>query len=169
MMDKKTIAEKANEVREKYGLIGTAIDPAIIAMELGINIYQKSNLRMNEELVSGAIVKEDSDIFILLNEEDSKKRKRFTIAHELAHYFLHLDKNTEPFIDYKRSNSNNSIELEADEFAGCLLMGEQQVKEKFNKAKSIGLDDDGIVSVLAGIFLVSNSAMYIRLKRLGLL
>ncbi|NRY59831.1 ImmA/IrrE family metallo-endopeptidase [Clostridium beijerinckii] len=164
----KSIAEEAKKVREKYGLIGTAIDPTIIAKENDIKIVEKSNLKLKGELVSGAIIKDESDIMIILNAEDSKNRKRFTIAHELAHYFLHLDKNVK-FVDYKRSDSSDPKELDADEFAGCLLMGEELVKEKFKKAKSIGLDNDGIVNVLSGIFVVSNSAMYTRLKRLELL
>jgi Zn-dependent peptidase ImmA (M78 family) len=168
VMDKKIIAEKANEVREKYGLIGTAVDPVLIAMELGINVYQKSNLRMNDEPVSGAIVKNNSDIIIYINAEDNNNRQRFTIAHELAHYYLHMDKNKQ-FVDFKRSENDNIEEREADEFAGCLLMEESHVRERFCKAKLGRLSDEITVNLLSRIFAVSTGAMYTRIRRLGLL
>ncbi|MBK1809130.1 ImmA/IrrE family metallo-endopeptidase [Clostridium sp. YIM B02505] len=165
-MENKTICDRVKEIREQYGLIGTAVDPLIIAQENGIKILEKSNLTINGEPVSGAIIKKNNDITIYVNAEDSKVRKRFTVAHEIAHYYLHLDKNKQ-FVDLKRNNSKAPMELEADEFAGCLLMDTEHVNERYEKAKSIGLSNEGIVSVLAGIFVVSDAAMYTRLKNLG--
>jgi Zn-dependent peptidase ImmA (M78 family) len=111
------------------------------------------------------LVKKDDDIYIYLNAVDSFKRKRFTIAHELGQYFLHLDAR-EKFVDLKRDHEKNDMELEADEFAGCLLMDETEVKSRFDKSKNIGLSNQIIIDLLAGIFVVSSAAMYTRLKRL---
>lgn len=162
------ISKKAKKVKEDYGLYGTAIDPIIIAEENGINIIQKSNLNIKGEPVSGAIIKSGSDITIYVNANDNKNRKRFTIAHELAHFFLHLDKDKE-LVDFKRDDSKNPIELEADEFAGCLLMDEALVEEWYNKTNSIGLSNERVIDIMSQIFVVSSPAMYKRLRKLGLL
>ena len=42
--------------------------------------------------ISGAIQKSpDGRVTILVNEKDIETRARFTIAHELGHYYLHMD------------------------------------------------------------------------------
>lgn len=167
-MNKNIACNKANEVREQYGLIGAAIDPLVITKELGIKVLEKSKLTADGKPVSGAIIKEGNEISIYLNAEDSKFRKRFTIAHELGHYYLHLDK-TKYFVDLKRSNSLEPEELQADEFAGCLLMNEKEIKSRYKMAESIGLNQEGIINILSTIFAVSTHAVYVRLKNLGVI
>lgn len=167
-MSKESICRKVRQIREEYGLIGTAVDPTVIAEENGIKILERRNLTINGEPVSGAIIKKDNNITIYINEGDKKERKRFTLAHEIAHYYLHLDKDKQ-IVDLKRSTFRDVTEDEADEFAGCLLMDENHVRERYSMARSIGLNNEGIVSVLSKIFLVSNAAMYTRLKNLGML
>jgi hypothetical protein len=77
----------------------------------------------------GEWLKEDGSIFvhgeadfdILLPSYTSPLRDRFTIAHELGHYFLHSRQGERPIVAY-REGSSSRIEWEANWFAAALLM-----------------------------------------------
>lgn len=129
--------------------------------------------------ISGILFKDDQGKWkILLNQEDSLTRKLFTFAHELGHYFLHKDKNNK-FIDsqfgtvcYSRSEGTkyHDIELEANEFAGILIMPKSIVDQEIeNFKKNYGMNeiDDAFIALLASRFKVSPIAMLTRLKNLG--
>ena len=68
--------------------------------------------------ISGALRREGNGWKIYVNRQDSPQRKRFTIAHELGHYFLHADEGEE-FVDgsvFTRSDTERygQRELEAN-------------------------------------------------------
>lgn len=88
----------------------------------------------------------------------------FTIAHEIGHFVLHNDKETEIF--YRKDLINidkqdKSQEQEANSFAAALLMPKGFVLRYFEKTKDI--------NILYKLFGVSPSAMRLRLKNLGLI
>lgn len=124
-----------------------------------------------DKKISGAIRYNNSQkrFEILVNKNDVKVRQRFTIAHELGHYFLHSDflKKEELHIDTILYRGDQEIDTEAkkrenevDYFAGALLM---------NKTLLEKLRGDNTITELAEIFDVSVSAMTVRLDILGLL
>ncbi|MTG99410.1 ImmA/IrrE family metallo-endopeptidase [Myroides sp. BIT-d1] len=111
--------------------------------------------------LSGSL-KNDNGIWQMkINSKHHKNRQRFTIAHELGHYFLHKEKNTS-FEDttFFRGAKSNPIEYAANEFASAVLMPEDLIQE---------LISNGVreLSELAGEFGVSASAMKYRLEKLG--
>ena len=114
--------------------------------------------------VSGAIryIKETKKFEILLNKNNAKQRQRFTLAHELGHYFLDREilENDEIHIDtlYRTPDSD---EKEVEYFAGALLMN-KTLLEKIHK-------ENKKIAELAELFDVSISAMTVRLDILGLL
>lgn len=116
-----------------------------------------------DKKISGAIrYDKQKDAFeILVNKDDLKVRQRFTIAHELGHFFLHKDilKNDEIHIDIMYRMTNEQ-EQEVDYFAGALLM---------NKTILENLHKENTIAELAELFNVSVSAMTVRLDILGLL
>lgn len=57
-------------------------------------------------------------------------RNRFTIAHEIGHYFLHSPNNPDNKLIARRYDSGRT-EWEANWFAAAFLMPEQQFKEQF--------------------------------------
>ena len=61
---------------------------------------------------------------ITINSLHHPKRQRFTFAHELAHFFLHKDKqsNFSDTVFFRSENVRSNIEFEANNFAGALLM-----------------------------------------------
>ena len=122
--------------------------------------------------ISGFIKQEDNgDIFICVHQFDHPNRKRFTIAHELGHYFRHRSQIKEGFVDgigsgvMPRGSSENNIstaEMEANQFAAEVLMPE-------NAFKNIHTKKNGNITEIAEYFIVSEAATYTRAKMLGLL
>lgn len=132
-----------------------------IAEKNGIKILQSDLYEM-----SGALRKEGEDWVIYVNKSDSSQRKLFTIAHELGHFFVHK-KERDEFIDGQlisrnEQEKNAAIELEANEFAGNLIMPEQEIKQKIPAAIT-----EETIQELARSFNVSTLAMETRLKNLG--
>lgn len=127
--------------------------------------------------VSGAIRYIKNQFSILVNENDSERRKRFTIAHELGHFFLDYDilKSSQIHVDtLYRNNLESSYvaqqneseikftsEEEIDYFAGALLMNEMALRKIYKFEQS--------VEELSKLFQVSNAAMTVRLDMLGLI
>jgi Zn-dependent peptidase ImmA (M78 family) len=117
--------------------------------------------------ISGILYKNKIGWKILVNMLDSQTRKLFTIAHELGHYFLHRTE-ANRFIDGSlisardENQKYDQQELEANEFAGSLVMPETEI-EKIVKKDNI--DEDTILT-LAQKFSVSSLAMLTRLRNL---
>lgn len=119
---------------------------------------------------------------IWINPFESEVRQRFTFAHEIGHYVLHLfgDGKREFKDDAKtlrRGGAWNRDEYQANNFAAQLLMpkyllleyGAQLIEnhKKENNGKAISVTS--FVSALANMFNVSQAAMTYRLKNLDLI
>lgn len=141
------------------------VDPAWIAKKMGIDVVV-APLSQIDRVISGALIKKQGhDPVIVLNNEDSIPRQRYTCAHELGHYVKRTDEATGgnlseySFVDL-RSNVSNGDEVFANKFAANLLMPENEVK-KLHRLKLTAVE----MSIL---FNVSDDAINIRLKNLGL-
>lgn len=87
------------------------------------------------------------------------RRNRFTIAHELGHYFLH-SKGGKARIRVARAGSGR-IEWEANWFAGAFLLPEKQFRRDWEKYAHN-------TARLAGVYQVSEAVVEIRVENLGL-
>lgn len=150
-----------------------------IAKNCGITVYNADFEKLGNKNVSGAIRYINNEFSILLNKKEPRERRRFTLAHELGHFFLdneilkssriHVDtlyrSSVESSYVAKAVEQDSEIELtseiEIDYFAGALLMNEMILRKIFQIEPSI--------SKLAKIFDVSYSAMTVRLDLLGLI
>lgn len=114
--------------------------------------------------VSACIRKEDGQFIIYVNEDEILERQRFSIAHEIAHYYLgHLNDENSMDICFRNQNSStgrDKKEIEANRFASTLLMPKKMVKQMHD----VGLYPEE----MAKLFNVSKSAMQNRLKGLNL-
>lgn len=165
-MTKAEIERIAHQTLIEHGMLSIPVDPVIIANRLGIRV---SNAVFSDASISGMIAQRGDKKSLLVNDNDSVERNRFTIAHELGHCLLHLDGEGE-FVDSStdlfRSTSTVSEgkkhfqEVEANEFAAALLMDAQLVREVWAGCRDL--------KRIAEIFAVSESAMGIRLNSLGL-
>lgn len=164
------IIDKFEELTENIlinnDMFKVPVDVVKIAKLNGITVYE-GDLEKN---VSGAIRynKEKENFEILVNKNDTRERKRFTIAHEIGHFFLHKEilMSDEIHIDimYRMPNEDEEQkrrEKDVDYFAGALLMNKTLLTKMYN--------ENNTITELAGIFDVSVSAMTVRLDILGLL
>jgi len=134
-----------------------------IAGELNAEVYESSSLPDSK---SGSISKKDKGGYeIIVNANHSTNRKRFTIAHEIAHIILHSDilekaKTHEDFskrpvmLNRDSKDAGIKIEKEADKLAGQILMPDDLFKNIWGMSNS--------VEEVADYFQVSQSAANMR-------
>ncbi len=154
----------ASQILKEHSLFSIPIDPVTLANNLGIKV---NNAVFSDESLSGLVAKRGENISILVSQSDPPYRKRFTIAHELGHHFLHLmndgefvDNKIDLFRDTESKDDSKKAEIQANQFAAALLMPAELIKKEFAIDKNI--------ENLARKFNVSEEAMGYRLQRLRL-
>lgn len=133
-----------------------------------IAVANNNDIEVHEEeldkSISGAIRYDEKrkKFVILINKNEPYVRRRFTLAHELGHFFLNGKEleDGNPHIDIMYRFSSET-EKKVDYFAGALLMNKTLLQTICQNNKSI--------RELAELFDVSESAMTVRLDILGLL
>lgn len=138
-------------------------------------------------------------IIIFLKAQSNKFRQKFTLAHELGHFFLEhnrfLRREYYSELDYENAptfrdavQEISRIEWQANQFASCFLLPKEEFLNTFNRlVLNENLIDKGfgtlfvdnqncnlnkfyrITNELRNIFRVSRTTIEIRLKNLGLL
>lgn len=131
-----------------------------IARDLGLSVYNTNDW---SDDISGQIIKSikfggSSGYAIFANQKHNVYRRRFTIAHEIAHYVLHENLIGDGVVDdaLYRSKLSGPVETQANDMAADILMPWHLI----NLATDSGHRN---VPVLAELFQVSKSAMSIRL------
>jgi Zn-dependent peptidase ImmA (M78 family) len=117
--------------------------------------------------VSGLLVRTGVRATIGVNSKHLEVRRRFTIAHEFAHYMLHTGISAHYDRDYRvnyrsaeSSEATNVEEIEANFFAASILMP----KPFLDRDDALqALDSDREVAKLATRYNVSRHAMSLRL------
>lgn len=134
------------------------VNIAGIAGVLGLRVWESRSL---PEGIAGKLKRDEenggvSHFSIIVRAQDAMVRKRFTVAHEIAHYLLHRPLFGGELIDdaLYRSTLSSKIEAEANAFAADLLMPWHLVRPVANLP----------LRELAQMFEVSNEAMRIRLE-----
>ncbi|MBR09529.1 MAG: hypothetical protein CMP48_17825 [Rickettsiales bacterium] len=141
------------------------VDVKKIASSLNIEIFD----RQLDHEISGLLIVKDGKVAIGIDSSQHETRKRFTIAHELGHFFLHRSiKST--FVDevFARSNRVNQVEKEANAFAAALLMPETNIRNYIKEKQWIFIDDEQIQE-LSHDFNVSTISMTYRLVNLRII
>ncbi len=163
------------EIKELAEYIALSFDNSVTPLEKIIK-GEKVSLIYDDygsNSFDGMSVYDEQGFYIHLNVRNGNKpnstRGRFTLAHELGHYFIDSHRIglksglLSPHPTIINESSYNRIEREADYFASCLLMPENRFqKEIFKRKFSIDL-----IQKLAKKFLVSFTAAAIRFSQLG--
>lgn len=121
--------------------------------------------------MSGQIAREGNQYVIRVNRNEARERQRFTIGHELAHYFLHrnlIDSSPEGIKDnvLYRSGKPEQVEFEANRLGAEIVMPsaliEKELRENFG-----GTITEATIEALASRFEVSKAAMEIKMSALA--
>jgi|HubBroStandDraft_5_1064220.scaffolds.fasta_scaffold594148_2 hypothetical protein len=156
-------AKRFNEARSLILRFQNAIpvDVNDIARQLGLSIWEFKNF---PDTMSGKLFKDhqyggSSGWSIGVNASEGYERKRFTVAHEIAHFLLHRDQIPQELDDdafYRSPLLSNREETDANRLAADILMPFHLLQR---------LQKQGIKSVndLAAQLQVSPMAMKIRL------
>jgi len=165
----------AYSLLDKCGIIKPPIDVENIARQIGA-VIARHHFDGSE---SGFALRDDRQTIIGVNTRTSRKRQRFTIAHEIGHLILHDGK---PLIvdhnmridmrDDVSSIGTDDQEIEANAFGAALLMPNYMVIDRIKILTSRPMkvmSRDELISQLAKEFDVSGEAMGFRLINLGIL
>lgn len=155
---------EAKNIVSKYKINEIPVDVEAICRKEGISVYYVDMSEIEAQTkkqISGIIQKQPGKCVIFVNENDIRSRQRFTIAHELGHFFLHMEDEENKVITSFRMD-RSSKETQANLFAAELLMPEELVQKEYKKMV-IPVSDS-----LAEKFHVSKQAMRIRLDNLEL-
>lgn len=156
MLVKDKARQDAHAVLDETWAAGFPVDPQRIAERLGI-VVRHVHL---EDGVSGLLrVEPGQDAEIYVSISDTPQRQRFTIAHELGHYWERTERgDTDYNIVERRGAKYDLHEFYADEFAGALLMPTYEVRRMQSQGANL--------AKMARHFNLSLPAVKKRLERL---
>ena len=152
------------DLLNRHNYIDDMVDIADIVRQQNYNVFI-DDLDNN---ISGYVDHENREV--VLNKNETPERRRFTLAHELGHIIL----NSNNSIQHRDNILNNQLdiyanddkEVEANYFAGCILMPKNVFIREFNKIKQ---DISVKTQLLAYYFGVSQLAVYVRANVLNLI
>ena len=179
------VESRVRKELERIGLYRIPVNPIQLANRLGISV---KGVEFVDDSVISAVETRDGSAKIFVADAETPYRKRFAIAHELGHYFLHLMENrvikdgeiVDPVhfmswgkeqearlaSEFRRRRSRRGLpglqreEIEANWFATELLMPEESVRDEWEWHPS--------ARRLARVFNVTAEAIQYRLDDLGL-
>lgn len=168
------IRQQIESILQRCGIKEPPVDVEKIAKGLGIRVQRTSA----PDDLSGFLLRDPSgEVVIGVNSTHSPFRQRFTIAHELGHFHLHrgnplyVDRRGAGFEvharDARSSQGSDRNEIEANAFAGELLMPTMFMDRDLMKQHAIDVSEESNVKTLAERYEVSTVAMSIRLSSLG--
>jgi len=185
-MSEKISYSNAKELLEALSYQGFEVSAPIdvdkIAEKLGIIVIDDTTLQARDSI--GEISIENDKPVVRINplQNSYTPRRRFTLAHEIGHYCLHLSPFRPEFKDSTKTMSRSSSywdknESEANGFAAQLIMPKSLLLEKgiellatYKKNHpSEGMPVSIFVDKMSSLFGASNKAMQYRLKSLKII
>ncbi|UOZ10200.1 ImmA/IrrE family metallo-endopeptidase [Amycolatopsis sp. WQ 127309] len=163
---------EAERFLEQYGTTSPPVPVEEIAAWLGIQVVRAPSSGSE----SAFLVRDGRRTIIGVNSRQTRRRQRFSIAHELGHWQLHDGR---PLIvdhtirinkrDDLSSAATDIEEIEANSFAAGLLMPKNWVQASADREQLLGVvDRDQLTLSLAKEFDVSTEAIRFRLINLGI-
>lgn len=151
------------KIAVRYGFKSLPVDPFAIAKQAKIEVLAKPE---SAEGVSGMLLRNGDDYGIMYATHiASEGFQRFSVAHELGHYFLegHMDHVLPPGSQIHESRADfgscNPYEVEADHFASGLLMPGDLFKRELGRLKD-GLAGVESLAELCGTSLTATAIRY---------
>lgn len=162
------VKREAERMLMKHRVTAYPVPVEFIAEREGLRVYHDPNL---SDDISGFLYRShDLGDVVVVNLQHHPTRRRFTLAHELAHFVLHDGQNyVSEKVRFRNSLTSTGAdveEVEANQWAAELLMPPHLIDKAIAAAERY-LTDDLLVKNLARDFGVSPLAMRIRLMALG--
>jgi Zn-dependent peptidase ImmA (M78 family) len=158
------VQREADKIRKSLGY-EPGDDVSAVVARLGGRIVVRSFWETMTSEDGSIVIRGPKDFDIYLSDATSPRRDRFTIAHELGHYFLHFARQRTSMppgsVMVAQRSATGREETEAHWFAAEFLMPAQEFKRAW-------LAYDRSVSTLAHHFEVSTHAVEVRVSSLGL-
>jgi Zn-dependent peptidase ImmA (M78 family) len=171
MDEQRTIPEvRKKELSKMADFVSSQFSDRNTTQLINIVEFESINLYVDhyEDSFDGMLVFDEGDFHIHLNIDRKNNinstRGRFSLSHELAHYYINEHRIglqnglLEPHGSITDLNKHDPIELEADYFAGCLLMPYNKIYY-FDQVKKFSLDK---IKAISESFKVSLLAATIR-------
>ena len=162
------IEATVHDLLRKYKIKASSIPVDEIAEKEGASIMFK---QFNNE-ISGLLLRQGDNAIIAVEKDQPHTRRRFTVAHELAHLMLHHGKELRVDTKFRvnlrspeSSTAEDVEEIEANAFAAALLVPETFLKKDL-EGVVFDVEDTEQVDKLAKRYDVSTQAMTIRLVNL---
>lgn len=170
--EKKNIEKISEEILVNYnfngevGVIQIAQDNNFIVAQSKLRSYEQGFIFVNKD--SDEILGLETQKLIVVNSELKPEEKRFVIAHELGHYFLHC-KDKSLYAHRDNIKGKEDSEQDVDYFAACLLMPGENFSSLFNQLKKEKSDNKDIIKDLSRKFRVPEESAKRRIVELGLI
>lgn len=182
-MNNKEIEMKTDKVLQDLNIDSYPISIIDIAKHHGFKVYEQY---LSKKISGMIMVNEsedtiknphndniafDSNKVIIINKYDIPMRRRFTIAHELAHFFLHKSETDKLYAHRDEDGIRTQNERDANTFASSLLMPRKMVIESVSDFKESvfgSISNSILEDYIAKEFKVSLSAARVRLQQLNL-
>jgi len=155
------VQKLARKVLSDCGISDPPVDLLRILKSHGIEYVEVDDF---PDTVSALIVESETRTYAAINSKEHLHRQRFSLAHELGHFFLHRGGRADeiPTIDNPPSEDwqeggKAPAEAEADLFAGELLVPKDMLKRHYRKGM--------LVPELSKIFLVSDHVVSISISK----
>lgn len=145
------------------------IDVDALLSNIGMSIVPidfspiEDEVKIPQGSILGATIAGGENLSVFYIVDATENRKRFTLAHEIAHCCLHTESLIDHHIEFRENQKAlNGKEYEANIFAGELLIPERSLHKIYNRLLVPSL------ASLMKIFKVSAPVMIERLKYLDL-
>ena len=149
--------ETVGEILDRFQQ-SAPVDVLGIAEALGLNVWEDDINPFSGKITRDLLHGGTSGYSVIVNSIESQPRKRFTIAHEIAHFVLHADELLKGDIEETlyRGGLSDRMEVQANKFAAEILMPLLLIERLIEQGKTS-------IEELAYALEVSKSAMAIRL------
>jgi len=162
------IQQKVKQILQENNMYSPPIDVVRLAKNEGFIVELAEIdgdgiiINSNDEFTIGGGSKKYKKV-ILVNHQSSAGRQVFTIAHELAHWFLEAKESGEEFFGKRDDNLTYYRETEINNFASELLIPQELLKDYMNDNKD--KSEYELIYLVADRFNVSREAAKVRLSK----
>lgn len=176
-------SELLTQLASEGFLVSAPVNVDDVADRLGLRVEYDETLE--DDKITGCIFLDDhGQASVLINPIDNayEPRRRFTLAHEIGHFCLHLNEDKREFIDSRKTMSRSAsywdhYEAQANTFAAQLLMpknliaqiGAEIASELSAPERRDLLTAQMFIHRMADAFDVSIPAMEYRLLAVGII